>query len=75
MTLTCQQALLLLYDVACHHPRCIRGNLHECSCGVSAALEHARGSLLMFRETQGLDSVATLNAAVEAIDQARRMKP
>lgn len=38
-----RQALRGLYSRACHHPHCVRGDTpHQCSCGVSAALEEAR---------------------------------
>lgn len=38
-----RQALANLYARACHHPRCERGTPeHECSCGLSAALEQTR---------------------------------
>jgi hypothetical protein len=38
-------ALRALYNTACHHPRCERGEQHTCSCGLSAALELARKEL------------------------------
>ncbi len=41
-----EDVLRELYNRACHHPRCERGSIpHECSCGVSAALEAARKAL------------------------------
>lgn len=43
MTAEEQAIVSELYNRACHHPRCERSDKpHECSCGVSAALERVR---------------------------------